>query len=62
MIHISELENHRVENVTDVLNVGDTVRVLVKEIDKQGRLSLSRKALLPKAEKKETPETSTDKK
>lgn len=62
MVHISELEHRRVENVTDVLNVGDTVRVLVKEIDKQGRLSLSRKALLEKPERTESPKTTTDKK
>jgi len=62
MVHISELENRRVEKVTDVLNIGDTVKVLVKEIDRQGRLSLSRKALLPKVERKEVVKTSTDKK
>ncbi len=48
MIHISELEHFRVNKVTDVVNIGDTVKVIVKEIDNQGRVNLSRKALLPK--------------
>ena len=47
MIHISELENHRVEKVTDVVNIGDTVRVKVINVDEMGRINLSRKALLP---------------
>lgn len=46
LVHISELEHHRVEKVSDVLNVGDAVKVKVKEIDDQGRINLSRKALL----------------
>jgi polyribonucleotide nucleotidyltransferase len=46
MVHISELENHRVENVEDVIKVGDEVKVLVIEIDQTGRVRLSRKQLL----------------
>ncbi|WP_457574087.1 polyribonucleotide nucleotidyltransferase [Desulfolithobacter sp.] len=46
MVHISELENRRVNKVTDVLNEGDTVRVKVLEIDNRGRIRLSRKAAL----------------
>ncbi|MEQ8822334.1 MAG: polyribonucleotide nucleotidyltransferase [Sumerlaeia bacterium] len=50
MIHISELEHHRVDTVEDVVNVGDTVTVKVLEIDKErGRIRLSRKALLEKS-------------
>lgn len=43
MIHISKLENHRVEKVEDVLNVGDWTWVKVTEIDERGRVNLSRK-------------------
>ncbi len=48
MVHISKLENHRVEKVEDVVNVGDPIKVKVIEIDDQGRINLSRKALLPR--------------
>jgi polyribonucleotide nucleotidyltransferase len=47
LVHISKLEHHRVNKVTDVLNVGDKVQVKVTEIDALGRINLSRKALLP---------------
>ncbi len=50
MVHISELEWHRVNTVEDVLHVGDPVQVKVIEIDDLGRINLSRKALLPKPE------------
>lgn len=51
MIHISELDYRRIERVSDVLKIGDRVRVKVKEIDRdRGRISLSRKALLPRPE------------
>lgn len=47
MIHISQIDNKRIEKVTDVLNEGDLVKVKVIEIDREkGRISLSRKALL----------------
>jgi polyribonucleotide nucleotidyltransferase len=41
LIHISELADHRVERVEDVISVGDIVPVKVKEIDSQGRINLS---------------------
>ena len=47
LVHISKLEHHRVNKVTDVLKVGDRVKVKVTEIDAMGRINLSRKALLP---------------
>ncbi len=47
LVHISELEHRRVERVSDVLNIGDTVQVKVVGIDDLGRINLSRKALLP---------------
>ena len=53
MVHISKLAHERVEKVEDVLKVGDIIDVKVIEIDKMGRINLSRKALLPKPEKQE---------
>ena len=50
MVHISELEWHRVEKVEDVLKPGDPVRIKLIKIDDQGRLDFSRKALLEKPE------------
>ena len=50
MVHISELEWHRVEKVEDVLKSGDPVRVKLIKVDDQGRLDFSRKALLEKPE------------
>jgi polyribonucleotide nucleotidyltransferase len=46
MVHISELENHRVDKVEDVVKIGDEITVKVIEIDNQGRVNLSRRALL----------------
>lgn len=43
LIHISELADHRVEKVEDVVKVGDIVPVKVKNIDDQGRINLSLK-------------------
>ncbi len=50
MIHISKLDHRRVEKVEDVLNIGDEVLVKVIEIDRQGRINLSRKDALPRKE------------
>lgn len=41
LVHISELDERRVEAVTDVVNIGDTVKVKVIEIDSMGRINLS---------------------
>lgn len=46
LVHISELADYHVPNVTDVVQIGDAVKVIVKEIDSMGRINLSRKALL----------------
>lgn len=46
LVHISQLANERVNKVEDVLKLGDEVLVKVTEIDKQGRVNLSRKAML----------------
>ena len=56
LLHISHIAHERVNKVEDVLNVGDEVTVKVTEIDEKGRVNLSRKALLPKPEKKEVKE------
>jgi polyribonucleotide nucleotidyltransferase len=46
LIHISQLDKERVNKVTDILNEGDEVLVKVLDIDKNGRIALSRKAAL----------------
>ena len=46
LVHISELENYRVKNVEDVVQINDIVEVLVKSVSPDGKVSLSRKALL----------------
>lgn len=51
LLHVSQIDVKRVEKVEDVLKPGDEVEVLLQEIDGQGRLNLSRKALLLKKEK-----------
>ncbi len=51
MVHISKLAHNRVEKVEDVLSIGDEVMVKVIEIDRQGRINLSRKDALPKEDK-----------
>jgi len=45
LVHISQISNERVENVADKLSEGDVVKVKVLEIDKQGRIRLSMKAV-----------------
>jgi len=56
LIHISKLENRRVEKVEDVLNVGDETWVKVIEIDEKGRINLSRKDALKEIAAKEQAE------
>jgi len=45
LVHISQISNERVENVSDKLKEGDHVKVKVLEVDKQGRIRLSMKAI-----------------
>jgi len=45
LVHISQISNERVANVSDKLNEGDMVKVKVLEVDKQGRIRLSMKAI-----------------
>ena len=46
LVHISQLAKERVNKVTDILSEGDEVMVKVLEIDKQGKIRLSRKEAL----------------
>ena len=46
LVHISQIANQRVENVTDFLEEGQTVRVKVLDVDQRGRIKLSIKELL----------------
>ncbi len=46
LVHVSELDDKYVKSVTDAVNVGDTVTVKVIAIDDQGRVKLSRKAVM----------------
>lgn len=46
LVHISQLAEERVNKVKDVVDIGDQILVKVTEIDKQGRVNLSRKAVL----------------
>jgi polyribonucleotide nucleotidyltransferase len=50
LVHISQLANERVQRVTDVVNEGDEILVKVLGIDKQGKIRLSRKAVLESGE------------
>lgn len=56
LLHISQIDTKRTEKVEDVLKIGDKVRVKVTEIDRQGRINLSRKVLLIEEEKKQSKE------
>ncbi|MGE3599196.1 MAG: S1 RNA-binding domain-containing protein, partial [Dehalococcoidia bacterium] len=46
MVHISELAEHRVNTVEDVVKLGDEIMVVITEIDDRGRVNASRRALL----------------
>ena len=53
LLHISKISKERIKNVEDVLKVGDVIKVKVIEIDDQGRINLSKKALEEDEEKEE---------
>lgn len=46
LVHISQLDTSHVKNVSDVVQVGDEITVMVTNIDNQGKIRLSRQALL----------------
>jgi polyribonucleotide nucleotidyltransferase len=50
LLHISEIDHRRIEKMDGIFEVGDEVRVKLLDVDKQGKLKLSRKALLPRPE------------
>jgi len=47
LVHISQLDHKRIQNVRDIVREGDEIEVKCIGIDENGRISLSRKALLP---------------
>ncbi len=53
LVHISELAEERINKVEDVVSIGDEILVKVKEIDNQGRVNVSRKAVLKEQKDKE---------
>ena len=53
LVRLSEISDERIKRVEDVLNVGDEVLVKVVEIDRLGRINLSRRAALPGHEERE---------
>ena len=61
LIHISQIANQRVDNVADILSVGQEVEVKITEIDEEKhRISLSMRALLPEPEEEEPAEEEAD--
>jgi len=50
LLHISEIDHRRIETMDGIFEIGDEVRVKLLDVDKQGKLKLSRKALLPRPE------------
>ncbi|SDD34184.1 polyribonucleotide nucleotidyltransferase [Mucilaginibacter pineti] len=52
LLHISEIDHRRIETMDGIFQIGDEVRVKLLDVDKQGKLKLSRKALLPRPESK----------
>lgn len=46
LVHISEIDTHRIDKVEDVLSVGDEIKVKIIGIDAEGKIRLSRKACL----------------
>jgi len=45
LVHISELADYRVPSVEDVVKLGDEIMVMVTDVDRTGKVSLSRKAV-----------------
>ena len=54
LVHVSQLDNKRVNHPSDILKVGDEIVVKATGYDRKGKLNLSRKELLPKVEKKDS--------
>ena len=60
LVHISELAHRRVKTVDEILKEGDIVTVKVLDVDRQGKIRLSRKALLPQEGLSQEPERRHD--
>jgi len=56
LVHISQLDEARVNKVEDIVKIGDKIEVKVTEIDRQGRVNLSRKAALRQAKESTSPQ------
>ncbi|QNN44574.1 polyribonucleotide nucleotidyltransferase [Pedobacter roseus] len=56
LLHISEISWERLETMDGVLKEGDKIEVKLLDIDKQGKMKLSRKVLLPRPEKPAAPQ------
>ena len=54
LVHVSQLDNKRVNHPSDILKVGDEIVVKATGYDRKGKLNLSRKELLPKTESKDS--------
>ena len=52
-LHISDYNHERIKKMSDVVKLGDIVKVKVTKVDDKGKVNVSRKALLPKPVKKE---------
>ena len=61
LVHVSQLDNKRVNHPSDLLKVGDEIVVKAIGYDKKGKLNLSRKELLPKIEKKDNKDKNKEK-
>lgn len=61
LVHVSNISHERTAKVEDVLSVGDKVKVKLMEIDKQGRVNLSMKALIEKPKREQTEEKKEEK-
>ena len=59
LVHISELAPFRVKRVRDVVNEGDVIKVKVIEVSKEGKIKLSRKAVLADESPTPTPDSQT---
>ena len=60
LLHISEIEHRRLKTVTEVLKEGDAVKIKIIGVEKNGKLRLSRKVLLPKPERNDAPTEKKD--
>ncbi|MBF8264934.1 MAG: polyribonucleotide nucleotidyltransferase [Dehalococcoidia bacterium] len=59
MVHISEMADYRVAKVEDVVKVGDEIMVKVIEVDRQGRINLSRRAVFDDPKRGTAPPSNT---